>query len=127
MAGSTDAVASVMAELETFIAQEVGALGLEVRAELVKDTRVDTGWARGNHQMVSGHPARSTVGGGGSFSEAAALRVALSYRLDDGPLYVSNRVAYVGLRGVRRGALTVSEAEAVIRRAIDNRLGVEVP
>ena len=113
-----------MAELEVAIAQETAALALDVRAELIRSMRVDTGWARANNQIVVGGPATQTLGTPGTasgFSEAVAVRTALTYRTEMGPLYLSNRVPYVGLRGTRRGALTVTEAEAAIRRAIAGR------
>lgn len=127
MAGTTDAVADVMAALSAHVAQQVAGLGLDVRTELIRSTRVKTGYARANYQAVVGSPAFGTMGApgaGGGFSEANALHAALSYTLDQGPFYVSNRVPYVAVTSpplASRGALTITEAEQIIAGVVASR------
>jgi len=117
-------VAAVMAELETFKGQQVIALALEVRSELVRATRVVTGYARANWQCTVGSPPTQPVGSkgkrGGGTTDAQAIRALAGYSTDQGPVYVSNRVPYVGLS--EGGAIELSAVEAAVRRAVAARL-----
>lgn len=101
----------VVKDLQGSVETAVKALTLEIHAELVKaapegGTPVDTGWARANWVPNIGTPERDTVGtreqaeaAGGNFRSAVPEQglavVAASYRLQQGPVYVSNNVPYI--------------------------------
>lgn len=78
-------------------------ISLDVTANLIKTTPVDTGWARANWVPAVGKRFQGTVG---SREDAQAGRVSAGaqatgqarvagYRLTDGRVFVSNNVPYI--------------------------------
>jgi hypothetical protein len=100
----------VVNDLTAFTERAIKRLALEVHAGLVAapsegGTPVDTGWARANWIPSIGVPAtepdgevpmrgESTIAGGQAQSGLA--RVAATYRLRQGPIFISNNVPYIG-------------------------------
>lgn len=134
MAGpAVKAVSEVMASLDRFIAEQSAELTLEIRTELIRtQDRVDTGWSRANWQLTIGAPPAATTGqygtkgqkgsATGGFSDMAAVKAIVGYVSPDQPLFVSNRVRYVGLATPGRGALSVDEVVAAVQRAVSARM-----
>lgn len=90
----------IMGELEGLTEKVVAGTAMEVHAELVRDTPVDTGWARANWVPNIGSPGNSSdaqegnVGQAGAAAQAGLARLA-SYRLSQGAVYVTNNVPYI--------------------------------
>ena len=93
----------ISAELAGFVGSVVRALTINVGAELVPRTPIDTGWARANWVSSIGRPVIEEVDRTGSPEQVqaanakqAASRAGLAtYRLDLGNTYVSNNVPYI--------------------------------
>ena len=83
-------------------ARQVAALTLDIHGRLVRDTPVDTGWARANWVPRTGRPIGEAVGSPGSAGVAAAQAAAntglsdvLSYNFSKGRVFVTNNVPYI--------------------------------
>jgi len=87
MGAQADAIA---AELTRRVENGAKALVLEIVANLIKATPVDTGWARANWIPTIGSPATGT---GGDQSGAAILQ----FTLDQAVMYVANNVPYINV------------------------------
>jgi hypothetical protein len=115
-----------MDSLDRFIAEQSVELTLEIRTELIRtQDRIDTGWSRANWQLTIGSPPSAPVGQEGTatgFSDMAAVKAIVGYVSPDQPLFVSNRVRYVGLATPGRGALSVDEVAAAVQRAVQARM-----
>lgn len=97
-------------ELGAFLDKLTAKVALDVHANLVRapsegGTPVDTGWARANWIPRIRDPVTAPVGArppsGQTFvdtgaQEAGKAEVATGYRIDLGPIYVSNAVPYIG-------------------------------
>jgi hypothetical protein len=81
--------ARVIASLKRHTAEQVVALAINVQAELIEATPVDTGFAASNWPITTGAPASGTVGIGGAGAPPAG------YKLDDGSVYVTNNAQYI--------------------------------
>lgn len=106
------ATEKVLEELDAFTAQECVAFNLRLRAELIKATRVETGWARANWRVSIGAPAATPS----SQTDAQAIRELAGYTLGKGAIHLTNLVPYVGLPGSGKGALGEDEVVAVAER-----------
>jgi uncharacterized protein CbrC (UPF0167 family) len=76
----------------------IKAITVNVAAELVERTPVDTGWARANWVPSVGAPHAGTVGAPEAHdmgAHEAGLGQVAAYRLDQGPTFVSNHVPYI--------------------------------
>lgn len=103
----------------------VQRLSLEVTANLIEDTPVDTGWARANWIPSIGSPAfsgedrNSNEVSAGSAKQQAGIAVLAGYSLSMGPVFVSTGVPYMSQ--LNDGSSTQAPAgfvQAGIRRAI---------
>lgn len=108
-------------------------LAAEATAELTEGTPVDTGWARANWIPNIGSSASGPVGVPGEpASGAQAMAVAdvlASYRLEAGPIHITNRAPYIRRleagwssqkpNGFVRDAITAAMQRA--RRALGSR------
>jgi hypothetical protein len=118
-----DDVLAVVRALEAVTSNVVKKITLDVTANLVETTPVDTGWARANWIPAISQPYRSTEGSPESVSRAAQTtgqaRVATSYDIRQGSVFVSNNVPYI----VRLNEGSSSQApsgfiEAAITKAV---------
>ena len=103
----------------------LGALANLVAAPSRGGTPVDTGWARSNWLLSIGRPVAAPVGSRESVSageqQQSAAVIATRYRLDQGPVYLTNPVAYIGQ--LNRGHSPQARPgfiEAAILRAVDD-------
>ncbi len=92
--------AAIGAQLKREIEKAARALTLEIDHELRKDpsqggTPVDTGHARANWLPSIGVPATAETHS--AATHAAAVASLLGYRIENGALYVTNNVPYIGL------------------------------
>lgn len=91
----------VGAEIQKRIAAAAKALTLEIDKNLRKVTPVDTGHARANWVPSVGTPHTAqaetvkVAGNVGSAAHAAGVAKVAAYKLEDGPLWVSNNVPYI--------------------------------
>lgn len=84
--------AGVRANLEALLAGAARDLALAVTANLTEACPVDTGHARRNFIPSVGAPVTEADDGAG---QAAGQAAVLSYRIGDGPLFVTNNVPYI--------------------------------
>ncbi len=105
MASETD---RVMGLLDDFTERLVTKLTLDVTANLIETTPVDTGWARANwvpnlsrpfvEDLGSVTPSAQAAAGKRAQQQAAIGQFAAGgYRLEAGPVYVSNNVPYISI------------------------------
>jgi hypothetical protein len=97
----------VLDALETTIEAVMKKVALDIVANLVSSpgngygTPVDTGWARANWVPAIGSPYEGTAGSKKALNlgvqQQAIATVATSYRLSQGPIYISNNVPYIVL------------------------------
>jgi hypothetical protein len=74
-------------------------LGFEIQGELIRKTPVDTGWARANWVVSIGTPHTGVVGSREAVSQAGQIAGQgrlLVYRLNQGQIWISNNVPYIG-------------------------------
>lgn len=100
-----DQVTQVINQLDSFTERLITKITLDVTANLVEATPVDTGWARANWVAQIGRPFvedLSAVTPDGQAAASAGQRqaaslgnVASSYRLQRGAVFVSNNVPYI--------------------------------
>ena len=96
-------VNKVITSLSEFTQELVQRVALRITANLQEDTPVDTGWARSNWVPSIGDPYRGLAGNkegdvtllDPSVSEMGKARVATSYKLADGAIFISNNVPYI--------------------------------
>ena len=104
--GNRKQVTAIVRDLERFAERLIVKITLDVTANLIEDTPVDTGWARANWVPSVGkrsrRPAQSFSGRTPSAAvQAAAAKQtagtaqALGYKLERGRVFVSNNVDYI--------------------------------
>jgi len=81
--------------LRALVAQAGKALNLEATANLIELCPHDTGHARANFVPSVGEPSTQVVDGVARTAQDAGIAAVLSYKLGDGPLYVTNHVPYL--------------------------------
>ena len=81
--------ADVMAGLRRAVEEAVVGVAVNVQAELVEATPVDTGFAAANWQLSIGEPADGTVDLSGSVADL------VGYTIDQGPVYSTNNATYI--------------------------------
>lgn len=100
----TDQVKAVVRALEKVTEQVIVRLSLNVTANLVETTPVDTGWARANWLPAIGTPSLGSGSSkpdpslipGQAASQQAAIAKLTAYRLGRGSVFISNNVPYIG-------------------------------
>lgn len=93
----------IVGGLEQFSEREIIRLSLEVTANLIEATPVDTGWARANWVPSIGQAYEAAVGNGGDPGQVSSMRKKQSsgkaelagYKLTKGPIFVTNNVPYI--------------------------------
>jgi len=96
----------VIASLNQFAEKHIKIIALDAVANLVEDTPRKTGWARSNWIPSIGTPARPDVSitnpepgqvqARSAQREAGVLLVATGYKLERGPIFITNNVPYIG-------------------------------
>ena len=99
-------IEDILDDMDRHIAKRIVSLVFEVHAELIEATPLDLGWARANFVPHISNPYRENVkdvepSEGLAKSKAADNiaklgNIAASYRLGNGPLFISNNVPYIG-------------------------------
>ncbi len=125
----------VVEDLRAFTEANIRRLSLEVHGELVKaptegGTPVDTGWARANWVPTIGSPRTEPDGtrprsgektSAGGAAQSGLARVATSYRLRQGPVFISNNVPYITVLNDRGTSVVAPNfVQAAITRAISS-------
>lgn len=82
---------AVIAAIRRHTEQRVAMLAINLTANLIESTPVDTGFARANWIPSSGAPDLSGTGEG----QAAGIASMASYKLEQGVANVSNGAAYI--------------------------------
>lgn len=98
----------IIGRLDDVTASIVSSLAVNITAELIERTPVDTGWARANWVPAIGAPSLAGAGdlsrqarqagapSAGGRQSAAVGVVATSYRdIRQGPVFISNNVPYI--------------------------------
>ena len=85
-------VAAIEARLLAEIAAAASALTLEITANLIEATPVDTGHARANWVPSVGAPH---VGDDEGAAQSVGMAEVAAYKLGDGPLNIANNVPYI--------------------------------
>jgi len=95
----------VISSLNKFAEKHIKIITLDATANLVEDTPRKTGWARANWVPRIGAPSKlptdvtdpqpGQVQGRSAEREAGVLLVASSYKLVNGPIYITNNVPYI--------------------------------
>ncbi len=94
-------IKAITEELERFTESAVTEITLEVAQGLKQSTPQDTGYARANW-IIDDQPVPEPVGEHGNPEKAAALQASqeahiLGYKLEQGPVYISNSTPYINL------------------------------
>ena len=98
-------ISVIIKDIEAKTAKAAVELMTEIHSELVTTTPVDIGWARVNWvpsygapyivDIYRAKPDASSVGRVSLRAEAQKIRVALTYSLNDGNIYITNNVPYI--------------------------------
>jgi len=96
---------AIVKGLEKLTERVVSKITLDITANLIETTPIDTGWARANWVPAIGTPYLADLGGpkpssAGISSQAteqaaATAKVATGYKLSMGKVFVSNNVPYI--------------------------------
>lgn len=99
-----DQVTIVVRELRGGVQRVVRDLAVNITAELIERTPVDTGWARANwiptigasdNTPATGNPTTAIVPAQRNRQEASTAALATGYRLERGAVFISNNVPYI--------------------------------
>lgn len=100
-----DQVKTIVGQLERFTERLIVKITLDVTANLIEATPVDTGWARANWVARIGSPfdedlsdieaSPQAAAGAASRQQASLGAVAARYQLQQGSVFVSNNVPYI--------------------------------
>jgi hypothetical protein len=132
-----DEVNKVMRKLTALTTQVVKKLTLDTTANLIATTPVDTGWARANwlasvfkpeagpEQNLSKEATEAAEPGLKSQQEQLLATIAISYKLSQGPVFITNNVPYI--KSLNNGSslkAPVGFVQAAITKALRIDLGV---
>lgn len=123
----------VVSDLDAFTTKFIKRLALNINAELIKATPIDTGWARANWVPNIGSPFEGTAGTRAeaeagrvniAVRDAGVAKIATSYKV--GPsIHQTNNVPYIevlnngGARNEPRGFVQIAISKAV-RQTVSN-------
>ena len=86
--------------LDQMVGRTVRKIALDITSNLIEATPVNTGWARANWVPSVRLPFSGTAGDSDDFTAAeqqsGIANVLVSYSVDQGPIFVSNNVPYIG-------------------------------
>lgn len=99
-----DVIHAIISGIEGNTAEQVKVMGITIYAELIKNTPVDTGWARANWTVSLGVPSEDLIGMAkdarhgevDNLSGPQSARALITYTLDKGQVYITNNVPYIG-------------------------------
>lgn len=112
----------VLVELDQHVERVCVELAVNITAELIATTPVDTGWARANWVPNLGGPYTGNATPPAQASDAdtltqdGGLSSILAFKLSDGAIFVSNRVPYIA--ALNGGSSTQAPA-GFVEAAID--------
>lgn len=133
MPGPQQQIPKVIRQLESVAEQVIKKIAFDVTANLVRapsegGTPVDTGWARANWIVNIGSALILPVGSPEAVPAAGITAgVVASYKLFQGPVYISNNVPYISR--LNRGHSQQAPAgfvQAAIRKAVRDVVTVKV-
>lgn len=120
----------VIADLDRFTQREIISLALNIDANLRESppvgTPIDTGWARANWVPSVGDPAILPASNNDPDAAAIAARQqaaenglnrVLQWSKDDGPIYITNNVPYIG--ALNNGHSPQQAQPGFVQRAIE--------
>ena len=95
-----DQVRRIEREFTGATARKMKKLTLDITADLIGETPVRFGWARANWVPSIGDPFAGPAGSPDDVDQSAQVQgiaeVAATYRLSDGPIWITNFVPYSG-------------------------------
>lgn len=95
-----DQVRKIEREFTGATTRKLRKLTLDITADLIGETPVRFGWARANWVPSIGDPFVGPAGSPESLDQGAQAQgiaeVAATYRLSDGPIWITNFVPYIG-------------------------------
>lgn len=96
---------------------------LDITADLIEVTPVDTGWAASNWVPSIGDPVTSPAGSKDNIDrtgqDLGVAEVAISYTIDQGPIWISNNVPYI--ESLNKGSSPQASA-GFVERIINSRV-----
>ena len=120
----TDEVNNVIVQLEEFTSELITKIVLDVHANLLETTPVDTGWARANwvpaidepfaENSEAIDPEPSDVQSQAA-TQQAGVNLIFSYQLENGEVFITNNVPYI--QRLNDGS-SDQEPEGFVQRAI---------
>ena len=126
MADEQRQIRVITRQLDRLASRVVAKISLDVTANLVETTPVDTGWARANWVPSIGFPVEEPVGSPTSVSGAQQQNgqsALLGYTIDKGKVFVSNNVSYINK--LNDGSSLQAPANFV-QDAIDKALTIDI-
>lgn len=129
--------ARVIGFLEQGVGRLIQRLSLDVNANLIEDTPVDTGWARANWLMSFGvptvrdlsqvNPTTGLIQSARGEQQSGQARIATQYNISRGPIFIVNNVNYINLLNFGSSAQAPAMfVERAIERAIRGLNGVVI-
>ena len=117
----------IVRAVDEFTERAVIRLALNITANLIEDTPIDTGWARANWVPAIGvsrdtnetnEPSSEQIAGRRA-EQATATSDLLSYKLPRGAVFITNNVAYIGrLNDGYSGQAPSGYVQSAIRRGV---------
>ena len=118
----------IMRGLTELAERVVSKVSLDITANLVEATPVDTGWARANWVPSIGSPFKEITGNDDNVSDVeqqkGVTEVATNYSLERGPVFISNNVPYI--THLNDGSSTQAPAgfvQVAIHKAVTQDIG----
>ena len=115
-------VRRIVSSIDRLIERVVTKIGLDVTANLIETTPVDTGWARANWVPSVGRPERNDPGvrdrsrvPGAQAKQAVGQAELLRYKLGRGKAFVTNGVPYI--QRLNEGS-SQQQPRAFVQRAV---------
>lgn len=100
-----DEVSKVTNQMDAFVERLITKITLDVTANLIETTPVDTGWARANwipkigspvvEDLSAITPTSQAASGAAGRQQAGLAGVAAGYRIQLGSVFISNNVPYI--------------------------------
>ena len=128
-----DDVRAVVRGLEKFTTRVITKITLDVVANLVETTPIDTGWARANWVPSIGtsfianlegiQPDGPLAAKSADEQAAAVAEVLANYKLDRGSVFVTNNVTYISELNEGKSR---QEPAAFVQRAIEKAITVDI-
>ena len=102
----SDPLEIILEDMDRFIARETVGVLFEISATLIEDTPLRDGWARSQWvakirspyraNLTKVKPTSGQISARSNESQNELFKIAASYNLDAGPLFLSNNVPYIG-------------------------------